>query len=199
MTPLDADDELYVPIYAINTYLFCPHRAYREYVLGEWADNRFTVDAEIKHRRVHQAGRRTDQDTIQTTRVWIKSERLGLIGQVDIVEETDGDIHPVEYKRGRAPRDNDRAQLCAQAMCLEEMLGQTIEFGEIFYFATRERVRIVFTRELRDLTLKTIGRVREVFEGHRPPAVHSPKCEGCSIRPLCLPVETAILAAMEEG
>ncbi|MGE5591413.1 MAG: CRISPR-associated protein Cas4 [Bacillota bacterium] len=194
------DDEQYVPLYALNAYLYCPHRMYREYVLNEWADNHLTVDARYRHARADSPSRRTDDDQVQSTRVWIKSEALRVAGIADVVEETAGLLYPVEYKRGRSGLwDNDRVQLCAQALCLEEQLHRSIDAGYVFYFTDRRREQIPFTAALREKTVQTIERVRAVLEGQVvPPAVYSVKCRDCSIQPVCLPLETQRLKEWRE-
>lgn len=197
---MDADDELYVPLYALNAYLYCPHRMYREYVLSEWADNHMTVDARYRHARADTTSRRTDDDQVQSTRVWVKSDALRLAGIVDVVEEAGCDLYPVEYKRGRSGRwDNDRVQLCAQAICLEEQLGRPIRSGYVFYFSDRRREEVPFAPQLRQKTLETIQQVRAVLEGERvPAAVYSVKCRDCSMQPVCLPLETQRLKEWRE-
>lgn len=219
---MDADHELYVPLSALNAYLFCPHRMYREYVLGEWADNIHTVDAGLKHRRAHAETSRVDEEGRQWTRVWVKSEEHRLSGIVDVVEEPNAEggagdagvdgseagdaggrargveaaVYPVEYKRGRRGNWlNDHVQLCAQAICLEEQLGRAVPRGFLWYFGSRAREPVEFTPELRQRTLAVARECLAVLEGSTvPPAVyHEAKCGGCSLQPLCLPRETQIL------
>jgi len=194
---VDPDDQLYVPLYALNAYQYCPHRAYREYVLGEWAHNVLTVDAEVKHRRIDEGGRHTTQaGRRQTRRVPVKSERYRLTGIVDVVEEGDGQLVPVEYKRGRAgPWPSDMVQLCAQVLCLEEQTGRSINHGYIWYMASRQRCRVDCDAGLRAKTLQVVSSVRRVLSGTEvPPAVYEPqRCEPCSLEPLCMPKAVAFL------
>lgn len=187
---MDPDVEPYIPISALNAYLYCPHRLYREHVLHEWADNAFTVDAAFLHRHVDEPGRRGPQ----TTRIWVKSERLRLVGIVDVVEEA-GELVPVEYKRGRGgPWLNDAVQVCAQAMCLEEQTGRPVGHGYIWYARSRRRRRVAFDAVLRRRVEETVHAVRAVLAGEVvPPNAYGPRCDGCSLLPICLPVESAFL------
>jgi len=194
---VDPDDDLYVPLYALNAYQYCPHRAYREYVLGEWAHNALTVDAEIKHRRVEQGGRHmTQSGHRQTRRVPVKSERHRLMGVIDVVETGDGHVVPVEYKRGRAgPWPSDMVQLCAQALCLEEHLGRPVTHGYIWYMGSRQRCRVACGTELRQKTLQVATAVRRLLLGLEvPAAAYEPRrCDPCSLEPLCMPRTVAAL------
>lgn len=200
---MDPDDDLYVPLYALNAYQYCPHRAYREYVLGEWAHNVLTVDAEVKHQRVEEGGRHTTQaGKRQTRRVPVKSERYRLMGIIDVVEEGDGHIIPVEYKRGRAgPWPSDMVQLCAQALCLEEHLRQPVTHGYIWYMGSRQRCRVECGAALRRKTLQVVAAVRRVLLGVEvPPATYEPsRCHPCSLEPLCMPRTVAALTGAALG
>lgn len=193
----DPDVELYVPFSALNAYLYCAHRAYREYFLREWAHNFYTADASERHRRVDEARReRSRSDITKTTRVWLKSDSMKLYGVADVVESSGDAAIPVEYKRGKAgPWPNDKVQLCAQALCLEEQAGVEIQTGYIWYFGSRRRCRIQFTPELRSTTVETVKAVYDIMIGLTvpPPEYHPGRCAACSLQPLCLPEETALL------
>ena len=121
----------------------------------------------------------------------VKSEALGLSGQCDVVEfAADGSVLPVEYKRGKPKAHQaDEVQLCAQALCLEEMLGATIPEGRLFYGQTRRRMDVIFDAELRALTLETAQRLHELIASREtPPAVYEErKCDACSLIELCMP------------
>jgi len=198
---MDADEELYIPLSALNAYSYCPHRMYREHVLHEWEDNVFTVDGEIQHERAHTEGNFGDGDISQMTRVFVKSDRHRLVGIVDVVESRDGRLYPVEYKHGRKGKwFNDELQVCAQALCLEEQCGCSIDRGYIWYAGSRRRVEVLFTEALRRQVVEIAAAARRVYEGEMtPPAEPSRRCKGCSIRPLCLPVETRQLNQMDCG
>ena len=130
--------------------------------------------------------------------LWVRSHRLRLVGVADLVE-----FHPVpypvEYKRGKRRRwDNDEAQLCAQALCLEEMLGTTVPAGAIFHVRSKRRREVVFDDGLRRTTVDAARRLHElVASGQVPPPVLHPKCKQCSLHKLCLP-ELITAAAVYE-
>lgn len=196
---MDPDSELYIPLAALNAYQFCPHRCYREYVLGEWADNLFTMEGKHLHHRADSGTRRRESvqrgSVVQTTKVQVKSERFRLTGVIDIVEEGSNGIYPVEYKRGKAAVgrvwESDAVQLCAQAICLEEQLDCKIPVGYIWYFQDRKRQVVRLSDEIRTLTEEVIKAVAELITSGEP--VPNPyiitKCEYCSIYDLCLPRE----------
>lgn len=123
--------------------------------------------------------------------LWVASRRLGLYGRADLVEfrGRGGTPFPVEYKRGRHRRwDNDDVQLCAQGLCLEETLGTPVPKGAIYHAQSQKRRIVAFDAELRGLTERTAGRLRELLKGdHVPEAVLKPQCNGCSLREHCLP------------
>lgn len=113
----------YIHISALNHYEYCPTRCYWIYVAGEFKDNEYTVEGDIIHENVHKTMKTTRGDLVQLRKVHIYSRKYGLIGFADLIEEKAGEIYPVEYKRGRrGDWKNDKLQLCAQALCLEEML-----------------------------------------------------------------------------
>ena len=135
--------------------------------------------------------------------VW--TERLGLNGKCDIVERhSDGLLVPVEFKKGRRRKfDNDDAQLCAQALCLEEMFGQDIPRGAVFHAKSKRRREVEFTEELRRFTEQAIGDLHRLVEEEAVPrAVHKPQCSECSLFDYCLPEVTSApptLALAYEG
>ena len=123
------------------------------------------------------------------------SERLGLSGKCDIVEQhSDGSLCPVEYKKGKRRRfENDDAQLCAQALCLEEMFGKPVLRGAIFHAASKRRREVEFTVQLRKLTEDAVTELRRLVEaGGVPRAVFKPACEECSLYHICLPEITSL-------
>jgi len=129
--------------------------------------------------------------------VYVWSERLKLAGLCDLIEERAGLVYPVEYKKGKPGRwASDHAQLCAQALCLEERMRMTIVQGAIFYFATRRREVVVFTSELRGEVERLAAEAqRLVAAGTLPPPIDNRmKCRDCSLQPLCLPDKVRLLA-----
>jgi CRISPR-associated exonuclease Cas4 len=186
-----SDDDL-LPISALQHLLYCDRQCALIHVERLWAENRFTAEGVVLHRRAH-SGKSDARPATRTTRgLPVRSLSLGLCGVADVVRyerKAGAPIVPVEYKRGRPKKnDCDRVQLCAQALCLEEMHGRTLPFGEIFHGKTRRRVRVEFTPELRRTTIDATARLHAlVRSGRTPPADPGPKCDRCSLRDLCLP------------
>ena len=190
-----SEDDL-LPLSALQHLLFCERQCALIHVEGLWAENRLTVEG----RHLHERSDRGDGETrgpLRTARgIALRSLRLGLIGKADVVEfhhdPASGVLTsalPVEYKRGRPKRDNsDRVQLCAQALCLEEMLGLIIPVGALFYGTSRRRTEVAFDRALRETTEQAETRLHAmVAAGITPPARREPKCDSCSLLNLCLP------------
>ena len=134
------DDEL-LPISALNDYLFCERRCALHRTEQIWVENRYTLEGSMSHRKVHADPTSADlRASGQLVRgMWLRSERMRLIGVADLVEFEEYPF-PVEYKRGPRRRwNNDDVQLCAQALCLEEMLGTQVPAGAVFHVRTRRR------------------------------------------------------------
>ncbi len=120
----------FIYISALNHYEYCPTRCYWIYVAGEFKDNEYTVEGDIIHENVHKTMKTTRGDLVQLRRVHVYSKKYSLIGFADLIEEKAGEIYPVEYKRGRrGDWKNDKLQLCAQALCLEEMIDESLVLG----------------------------------------------------------------------
>lgn len=190
-----------IPISMINTLIYCPRRFHYEFVQGEWRDNVHTTEGKIKHERVDKPAReRKERDKIVTRKQYIASESLGVAGYVDLLEEKKGKIYPVEYKKGKGGQWlNDKIQLCLQAMVLEEALGREIPFGYIYYISSHRRRKVEFDDELRSRTKEAILHARAIASNPTPPEpVHDNRCNGCSIRDICLPDETAYLKDQTE-
>lgn len=186
-----SEDNL-LPISALQHLLYCDRQCALIHVERLWAENRFTAEGGILHRRAHSGKSDTRPAGRSARGLPVRSLTLGLFGVADVVryeKGADAPIVPVEYKRGRPKKnDCDRVQLCAQALCLEEMHGRSLPFGEIFYGKTKRRVRVEFTPELRRTTVDATARLHDlVRSGRTPPADPGPKCDRCSLRELCLP------------
>ena len=181
--------ETYIPIAALNQYAYCPHRCWRMFCAGEFTDNRYTIEGTTLHERVHTLGEGYREETFQVRAIWLKSDRYGLIGKADLIEEVDGCWCPVEYKRShRGEFDNDELQVCAQALCLEDMTGQPVNQGYIYYAQSHQRQRVEISDELRQGAIATIKAVGQLLQtGAMPPAVYSKRCKGCSLYSQCLP------------
>jgi len=188
-----------IPLSALNHFLYCPRRAALIHVEGIFVDNHHTLQGNIVHEHADFAGYEVAKcvTLLRSLPVW--SERLGLSGKCDIVERhPDGALLPVEYKKGKRRHfDNDDAQLCAQALCLEEMFGVPVERGAVFHAASKRRREVVFTSELRLLTESSVLELRALMESETvPAAIFKPACEECSLFEVCLPRITANPGAM---
>jgi CRISPR-associated exonuclease Cas4 len=185
-----ADPDDFQPIRALNDLLFCPRRCALHRIEGVWRDNQHTVEGTHAHRRVHADPSRVegDDDYRVVRGLWLRSDRLRLVGVADAVEFRP-QPYPVEYKRGKRRRwDNDDAQLCAQALCLEEMLGVAIPAGAIFHVRSQRRREVVFDAALRRKTEDAVTRLHALLAaGQTPAPVLHPKCKQCSLHDLCLP------------
>jgi len=188
-----------VSISALNQYVFCPRRCALMHVEGVWADNEHTVVGSLLHNRADEPGYETDDGATLLRALPLYSERCGLTGKADIVEERGGEMIPVEYKKGKRRRfDNDDVQLCAQALCLEEMFATEVSRGFIYHAASRRRREVILDWRLREETARTIEAVREMIRSGRvPPAELKPRCDGCSLRGVCMPELTGVAASAE--
>lgn len=192
--------EDFIPIAALNQYAYCPHRCWRMFCLGGFVDNQYTIEGTSLHDRVHTSGAGQREQVWQVRAVWLKSERYHLIGKSDLLEESDGSWYPVEYKRGqRGEFDNDELQVCAQALCLEEMTGQPVPVGYLYYAQSHQRQQVEITAGLREQTIAAIAAVTQILNtGTMPPAIYTPRCKGCSLYSQCLPKAAAKVARYQE-
>ena len=183
------EDQL-LPISALQHLIFCERQCALIHVERLWAENRWTAEGRVIHNKTHTTQAQTLDGVRITRSLWLKSTRLGLVGQADVVEfHSDGRVIPVEYKRGQPKKDDsDRVQICAQALCLEEMLDVEIKNGFLFYGKRKRRTPVKIDQGLRQRTQEVILRLREMID-HRetPTAVRQPKCDSCSLVELCLP------------
>jgi len=183
------DESDYIPIAALNHYAYCPHRCWRMFVAGEFLDNSYTIEGTNLHERVHTVGAGNREEIWQIRAIWLKSDNYRLIGKADLIESHDGEFIPVEYKRGsKGEWDNDELQVCAQALCLEEMTGKRLDTGYIYYASSHQRQPVAIDLALRQRAIATIRAVETLIQtGKMPPAVYSPRCKGCSLFDRCLP------------
>jgi CRISPR-associated exonuclease Cas4 len=191
----------YIAIAALNQFSYCPHRCWRMFCIGGFVENQYTIEGTSLHDRVHTVGENQREETWQVRAVWLKSEQHRLIGKSDLIEATEGQWFPVEYKRGqRGEFDNDALQVCAQALCLEEMTGQTVERGYVYYAHSHQRQVVDITPELRRETIAAIAAVAQILNtGAMPPAIYSPRCKGCSLYDQCLPKAAAKVSKYRES
>ena len=188
-----------LPISALQHLIFCERQCALIHNEQQWAENRLTVEGQQLHKKAHDAKRAEARPGIRIARgLPLRSLTLGLVGQADVVEFVEGSGGgdavplPVEYKRGRPKKHRaDEVQLCAQAMCLEEMLDlpERIALGRLFYGQTRRRQDVPLDESLRRLTRDTVARLHDLTRsGHTPAAAYDKaKCDRCSLLQLCQP------------
>ena len=193
--------EAYIPLSQINTYVFCPRRFYYESVEGHQVVNDHVEEGKIKHENVHTAvtDRKKGDKTI-SRRQYLASEALGVSGYTDLVEEKNGIPYPVEFKKaGTGNWLNDQVQLCLQGLLLEEKTGVSIPHGYIFYIGSKRRRKVPFDTELREATRRYVAEARGLLDSRKiPKPIHDNRCNGCSVRPICLPDEVAYLHELDE-
>ena len=180
-----------IPLSALQHYAFCPRQCALIHNEQVWAENFLTAQGRALHERVDGGEPETRKGVRFERSVHVSAEKLGISGILDMVEhELDiGRLKPVEYKRGKPKADNwDKIQLCAQALCLEEMSGQTVAEGALWYQQTRHREPVMFSDRLREETLAVIDEVRLLLEsGITPPPVYDKRCKACSLVEICQP------------
>lgn len=184
------DESTLLPISALQHLLFCERQCALIHIEQVWADNQFTAEGNLLHERTHE-GPDEKRPGVRIARgMPVRSLQLGLSGQCDVVEfHPDGAVLPVEYKRGK-PKAHaaDEVQLCAQAICLEEMLGVRIERGMLYYGKRRRRTDVVLNPALRELTRDAAQRLHVLIESRiTPMAQREKKCESCSLLEICMP------------
>ena len=183
-----------IQLSALQHFIFCPRQCALIHIEQLWSENLFTAEGRIMHDKVDTANRESRGNIRIEYGVPMRSLRLGLIGKADVVEFhkiDDGTWmpFPVEYKRGKPKMDDcDKVQLCAQAICLEEMMKVEIPEGALFYGQTRRREDVVFDEKLRRETEDAAMKVHALIEtGTTPKPEYSKKCKKCSLYELCLP------------
>lgn len=185
-----AEDEL-LPLSALQHMLYCPRQCALIHLEQIWVENRYTAEGRILHAVADKGGTRRRKDELRQSGLPVRSLELGLTGVVDVVEfHGEGRVpFPVEFKRGK-PKKNacDRVQLCAQALCLEEMLARPVPEGALFYGKPRRRMEVAFDAELRSLTRRTAAAVHALLRsGETPPPAKPATCARCSLAPQCRP------------
>ena len=182
-----------IVISALQHMLYCPRQCALIHIEQQWAENIYTAEGRVLHQRVDAGGGERRGGVGSERGVPLRSLRLGVFGVADVIEiHAGGRLYPVEYKRGRPKAHRaDEVQLCAQAMCLEEMLETPVPEGALFYGAERRRKTVLFDDELRTLTERlATDTSRMLASGETPPAEHdSRKCGACSLRELCQPLQ----------
>ena len=191
-----SEDDLLM-LSALQHYLFCPRQCALIHVEQLWVENRLTAEGRILHERVHTAAKESRRKIRVEFDMPIRSLVYGLIGRADVVEfHLQGDgiwlPFPVEYKRGRPKKDDsDRVQLCAQAICLEEMLGEDVPEGALYYGKKKRRTGVIFDENLRNKVMHTSQALHDLLDSKKtPPPVYGSRCESCSFVETCLPKTT---------
>ncbi|AXE33051.1 CRISPR-associated protein Cas4 [Chromobacterium phragmitis] len=187
------DDDL-IPLSALQHYLYCPRQCALIHLEQQWEDNAQTAEGRLLHERADKPAMETRRGVRTASAMVLASPRLGIAGVADIVEFHEGPdgerAYPVEYKRGRPKAHRvDEVQLCAQALCLEDMLGAAIPEGALYYGKTRRRRPVAFDDALRRLTLETIAAARAMFDSRQTPRMgyEARRCDACSLLERCRP------------
>jgi len=187
-------EESLLQLSALQHFVYCPRQCALIHIEQAWSENVFTAEGRIMHDKADSNKFESRGNIRIDYSVPLRSLRIGLIGKADAVEfhkMDDGTWlpFPVEYKRGKPKMDDcDKVQLCAQAICLEEMLNVQIKNGALFYGQTRRREDVVFDEGLRVETEETARKVHELIEsGITPKAEYAKKCDKCSLFELCMP------------
>ncbi len=215
---MEYSEEDFLQLSGIQHYIFCRRQWALIHLEQQWAENERTVDGKFMHEHAHDAASHEKRGSILIARgMYIHSRQLGLSGQCDIVEfhrtdltvpDEDGSSethspegiplhgysglwlpYPVEYKRGHAKPDRcDEAQVCAQAVCLEEMYCCHVHYGAIYYGQNRRRIEVEFTEELRETVRKSSIEMHDLYyKGYTPKAHRRKCCESCSLMEQCMP------------
>lgn len=196
-----------LPLSALQHFAFCQRQCALIHIEQQWAENTLTAEGRVLHDKAHEAGSESRRDLRIARSLPLQSTSLRIHGVADIVElhyaRSESEISnprsqtpprlvavvPIEYKRGRPKHEPiDAVQLCAQAICLEEMLGLPIPSGAIFYGATHRRHDVLFDAALRAETARIANALHALISaGLTPPAEFAPKCRSCSLLELCRP------------
>lgn len=212
------EEDDYLMLSGIQHYVFCPRQWALIHIEEQWNENYLTAAGRIMHAKAHDGDTCEKRGSLIIFRALkVRSVELGISGECDIVEFHQSKkgtsisgynglwlAYPVEYKRGKTKLDDcDRLQLCAQAVCLEEMLCTKIERGALFYGEVRRREVVDFTMELRTKLTDTVKSMHKMYaRKYTPKAVKGKHCQSCSIKDLCLPglsdkTETPVKKYME--
>lgn len=181
-------DEIEILISAIEHYSYCPRQCALIHVEQTYEENLYTMRGKLAHERV-DSGDDTSSRGIETLRgIPLWSERYGLRGKADVVEMRSDGPYPIEYKVGKRHGHHADVQLCAQALCLEEMLDVAVPRGAIYYAAARKRHEVVFDQPLRERTIALAQAIRMMLiEQRLPDAPNDERCPRCSLINACLP------------
>jgi len=188
------NDEDLIQLSALTQYIYCHRRCALIHIEQVWIENYFTAEGRQMHETAHEEKIENRKDIRTERGIPLRSTFLGLSGKADVIEYHKNEKKkwlpfPVEYKRGKPKMDDcDRVQVCAQALCLEEMLKISISKGALYYGKTKHRYDVVFDDVLREKTIQVIREVRAFIETKiTPKPEYSKKCESCSLLEICMP------------
>lgn len=196
-------DDKYIPLSYISQFHYCKRRVGLLMLEQQWSDSTDTIKGTAEHKNVHTAGSKSHNGHYVLTELQVFSKKMGLAGKCDVVEaipclegvslpfldENRYTLYPIEYKHGKFRNELEyELQLCAQAMCLEEMYCVKIKSGALFYISSHRRKEILFDDELRNTVLKTASELAKLLDSEQvPQAVGSSKCSRCSLKDICMP------------
>lgn len=195
------DETQLIPLSALQHWLYCPRQCALIHLEQAWAENKFTAEGRVMHQNAHEGADETKAGVRITRGMPVVSVKLALTGVCDVVEfhsmmsgrngsDFPARIVPVEYKRGKPKAHRaDEVQLCAQGLCLEEMLGTAVASGALYYGEKRRRTEVAFDAELRDLVRTTAEEVRACFASGQTPLAEyeARRCDACSLIEICQP------------
>jgi CRISPR-associated exonuclease Cas4 len=183
------DDSELVQLSALEHWSYCPRQCALSHQEQTFDENIYTLQGRMLHESVDEGGGQWEAGVRIERGVPLWSKRLGLVGKADVVEFHNEVPYPVEYKRGPKRRwGHDDLQLCAQAMCLEEMTGCAVLRGAVFHHRSRRRGEVVFDESLRRSVEKAVVGVRDLLRQPKlPRAVDDARCRNCSLAESCLP------------
>ena len=180
-----------VPLSALQHYAFCPRQCALIHNDRVWEENYSTAQGQVLHQRADSGITKTVKHIRTERSVEVGAPKLGLVGILDALEMNlkTGMYIPVEYKKGKPKKKPvDEVQLCAQALCLEEMLNIDITHGALWYFETKRRYSIPIDQPLREMTLDILEQVKQLFVQQQLPQAHYGNyCKACSLYELCQP------------
>lgn len=188
MTSETWDTDVEVVISALEHYSYCPRQCALIHVEQTYDENLFTIRGRLAHERVESEAATSDEGVKIVRGIPLWSEALGLRGKADVVEFRPDGPYPIEYKVGRRRGNHADVQLCAQALCLEEMFGTEVPFGALYFHAERRRYEIEIDAVLRERTMGMIAATRAILQSQRLPAApNDARCPNCSLINACLP------------
>jgi CRISPR-associated exonuclease Cas4 len=182
-----------IPISALEHFAYCPRQCALIHVEQVWDENIYTMRGRDVHEHVHDDSSHELAGIRMERSLPIRSRRLNLTGKADLVEFHGVTPYPIEYKSGRHRKGNPEImQLCAQALCLEEMFGVAVDRGALYWYGSRERREVIFTEAMRSGVAQTVAAVGAMLDQRTlPPPVNDKRCEACSLKESCLPAVVA--------